>query len=104
MLDLRSDRPHLRWMPSASAAGEECVRGRLRAGVLSRAAVTEVLPVAMSSDPFYCDWDGKLTVETASGQAAVGNVLVMCVKPLGVELVFCVSGISAPGGVLIESQ
>ena len=44
-----------------------------------------------------------MTVETDSGQVAVENVLVMCLKPLGVELVFGVSGISAPGGVLIGS-
>ena len=59
---------------------------------------------SMSGDPFFCDGVGKVAVETASGQAAVVDVLVVNEKPLGVEMVIGVSGISALGGVLIGSQ
>ena len=58
----------------------------------------------MSGDPFYCDGAGKVAVETAAGQAAVVHMLVMGEKPLGVELIIGVSGKSAQGGVLVDSQ
>ncbi|XP_043226567.1 uncharacterized protein LOC122383837 [Amphibalanus amphitrite] len=138
-----SDLRRLAVLFGASAAGKQRGRGRISAGVLSRAAVAEVLPMAqlrvagrecraivdsgctenlvfapycsdwrkervrvtsMSGDPFYCDGVGKVAVETASGQAAVVDVLVMREKPLGAEMVIGVSGISALGGVLIGSQ
>ena len=59
--------------------------------------------MSMSGDSFVCDGSGSVYVTTMTGQSAVMNVLVVSERPLGVEFVLGVSGISALGGVMIGS-
>lgn len=62
-----------------------------------------VTVMSMSGDSFFCDGIGRVYVEAASGQSAVVDVLVVRERPLGVEFVLGVGGISALGGVMIGS-
>ena len=57
----------------------------------------------MSGDPFQCSGVGSASVETVSGQRAVVDVLVVHERPMGVEMVLGITGISALGGVSVES-
>ena len=57
----------------------------------------------MSGEPFYCSGTGTVTVSTATGQSAELDVLVMEDRPMGVDAVIGVPGISALGGVMVGS-
>ena len=50
-----------------------------------------------------CDWVGRVTVETSAGQRAEISALVMDRRPLDVEMILSVDGISALGGVIVKS-
>lgn len=50
-----------------------------------------------------CDGDGTISVETTTGQRASIPVLVMGCKPIGMDLILGMTGISRLGGVTIES-
>ena len=63
-------------------------------------------PVAVTTvggEQLSCDGVGRVTVETSSGQRAEISVLVMDRRPLGVELILGMDGISALGGVVVRS-
>lgn len=63
-----------------------------------RTAVT-----SMSGDPFFSSGVGLVQVRADSGQSAEVNVLVLDEKPVGIEMVLGIPGISALGGVAIGS-
>ena len=50
-----------------------------------------------------CDGVGRVVVETPSGQRAEVSVLVLSRRPLGVDLILGMGGISALGGVVVRS-
>ena len=63
-------------------------------------------PVALTTvggERLSCDGVGRVTVETSAGQRAEISALVMDQRPLGVELILGVDGISALGGVIVKS-
>ena len=62
------------------------------------------MPVTtMSGDRFECGGVGRVCVETTSGQRAELDVLVTSERPMGVEMVLGITGITALGGVSVES-
>ena len=56
-----------------------------------------------SGEPFYCSGTGTVTVSTSTGQSAELDVLVMEDRPMGVDAVIGVPGISVLGGVMVGS-
>ena len=61
-------------------------------------------PVAVTTvcgEQLSCDGVGRVNVETSSGQKAEISVLVMDRRPLGVELILGMNGISGLGGVIV---
>lgn len=59
--------------------------------------------MTISGGSFQCAGVGSVTVETPTGQRAHMNVLVACERPLGVDVVLGISGISALCGVIVKS-
>ncbi|KAF0312702.1 hypothetical protein FJT64_016573 [Amphibalanus amphitrite] len=57
----------------------------------------------MSGDEFQCTGSGSADVVTVTGQRARVSVLVVSERPLGVELIIGMSGISSLGGVSVQS-
>ena len=57
----------------------------------------------MSGDSFSCSGVGRALVRTATSQSAEVDVLVLESRPMGVDMVLGITGISALGGVTVGS-
>ena len=57
----------------------------------------------MGGDEFLCSGSGSADVVTRTGQRARLSVLVVSERPLGVELIIGMSGISSLGGVSVQT-
>ena len=61
-----------------------------------------VVVTTLSGDPFRCSGIGSVSVETLDGQRAQLDVLVVDSKPMGVDMILGMSGISSLGGISIR--
>ena len=59
--------------------------------------------VTVSGEESACEGEGKVRVE-AAGRSAVVNVLVVSFKPMGVDFILGMNGITALGGVTIRGR
>ena len=63
----------------------------------------DVALTTVGGDRLCCDGVGRVTAETSDGRRVSLSVLVLGQRPLGVDLILGMSGITALGGVVVKS-